>query len=298
MFSDITEGERSKAFSNVNAIAGLQSSKQYRNMMLMAGFCDIEDVDMSTHLRTNFSKMLKQLLKHCDLEKERVAKFAESLRFRLQNPDVISWNFFWAKKRDSPKRIFCSAKIERSWFSNMPWCAITHAKEDRPLSKEEFQAAVARYRDSLDGISVTIADRPEGIPAKALATMSTGTDHLSGLDEAVKWCTTPKAIAPCVAEYLLATTICATRRIGLVPDGQDKCTKPWSFRQNCHGKALSETKIGVIGMGTIAREFAKKLQGMCNDIRFTTRSSKPPSTPVPGATHCADLSKYDLHSKP
>ena len=73
----------------------------------------------------------------------------------------------------------------------MPWCAITHACTDRPLSAEELRAAVAaRGGDGLDGLIVTIADQPEGKPARALATMSTGTDHLSGLDDSVAWCST------------------------------------------------------------------------------------------------------------
>lgn len=145
VFSDITEGKRSGAFSNggcngssirflcfmfyertlneiktaVNAVSGLLPSQQYRDMMMKAGFCQIESVDMSHHLAVNFSKMLKQLLKHCDLGEKRVSDFAESLRFRLANTDVISWNFFWATKREKACRIFCSAKLEREWFANV-----------------------------------------------------------------------------------------------------------------------------------------------------------------------------------
>ena len=60
-----------------------------------------------------------RLLHHCDVGQKRVADFAESLRFRLANPDVISWGFFWATKRISACRIFCSAKLERDWFANV-----------------------------------------------------------------------------------------------------------------------------------------------------------------------------------
>ena len=103
----------------VNAVSGLLPSQQYREMMLKAGFCQIESADMSHHLAVNFSKMLQQLLQHCDLGEKRVSDFAKSLRFRLANADVISWNFFWATKRENACRIFCSARLEREWFANV-----------------------------------------------------------------------------------------------------------------------------------------------------------------------------------
>ena len=288
VFSDILLGDGSQSFNDVNAVSGLATAKSMKTMMACAGFHKIIHDDKSSHLKTNFRKMLAQIENNLDESVPRVKEFANSLRKRLQS-SAINWGFFWAEKRLQPLAIYVTARIEREWVSTMPCFHIDFNPKDAVLSASALASKYGKY----DSIICTIKDKLEGTPcrAKAIATMSTGLDHLSRLDKSIKVCNTPNSIVPPVVDYVIGGMISMSRRMDIAKK------EAWSYRTNCHGRSIENSSIGIVGMGKIAQLLVKRLQGGWPGCSIEYHCRSGPKEGV-NATFCGNfenmLSKCDI----
>jgi hypothetical protein len=253
VFSDITAGATQMTFNNVNAVSGLTPAAEYESMLHRCGFHSLEREDYSRFLHTNFSKMLNQIETQLDESVKRVKDFADSLRTRLRS-NAIDWNFFWATKRPAPKRVFCSARIDRNWVDKMPAFQISWNNTDKCLTPEELSQCAGFF----DGAILTFKDKPKGLYAPVVATLSSGTEHLKGLADFVEVVNAPEAIAESCAEYVLAMALSANRGLVGVSSKASNATSDWNYRANCEGKTLQNMHVGIVGMGRIGALVATK----------------------------------------
>ena len=93
LLADNATKEQIKAFSSVNALPNLGKESAYIQNLKHAGFESVEVEDWTLHLKTNFKKMLHQiitgkqwLLEH-NIPEELISKFAEALKQRIAWPD-------------------------------------------------------------------------------------------------------------------------------------------------------------------------------------------------------------------
>jgi lactate dehydrogenase-like 2-hydroxyacid dehydrogenase len=79
-----------------------------------------------------------------------------------------------------------------------------------------------------------------------------------------------------VADYALGLLILGMRRLDrhLHQTGSPPDPQPWYFLGNLHGKTLVDSCVGIVGMGRIGKEVARRLTGFNTQIKYYSRNEK------------------------
>ena len=134
---------------------------------------------------------------------------------------------------------------------------------------EGAEAVFATAFDDMD--AAFVRDLPETV--KLIASIGVGVDHID-LEEAKKLgiavSNTPEVTTACLADTTMGLIIAACRRfregldIALTGEGRGMLT-PESWGQRVTGRTL-----GIVGMGNVGKEVAKRAQGFDLNIIYTT----------------------------
>ncbi len=139
------------------------------------------------------------------------------------------------------------------------------------------QGAEAVFATAFDDMDAQfIRDLPESV--KLIASIGVGVDHID-LDaakaRALMVSNTPEVTTACLADTTLGLIIAACRRfregldIARTGEGRGMLT-PETWGQRVTGRTL-----GIIGMGNVGRQVAKRAQGFDLDIIYTTPRPSP-----------------------
>ena len=149
--------------------------------------------------------------------------------------------------------------------------------------QEHSAVLVSATRDRLD--AALIARLPDCV--RAIATYSVGHDHidlLAARAREIAVFSTPDVLSSACAEVGLLLLLGASRRVtesvDLLRSGN---WKGWTPNQ-LNGTGLSGKVLGILGMGRIGREIARRARGFDMKIHYANRSQLPPDQEL-GATY-------------
>ena len=149
--------------------------------------------------------------------------------------------------------------------------------------QEHSAVLVSATRDRLD--AALIARLPDCV--RAIATYSVGHDHidlLAARAREIAVFSTPDVLSSACAEVGLLLLLGAARRVtesvDLLRSGN---WKGWTPNQ-LNGTGLSGKVLGILGMGRIGREIARRARGFDMKIHYANRSQLPPDQEL-GATY-------------
>ena len=101
LLAETASEEQIKAFSSVNAVQSLENESQYTEKLKAAGFENITVEDWTPNLKTNFEKMLNQIvtgremLLENNVPEELISGFAEALKKRISwSTSPMEWKAF------------------------------------------------------------------------------------------------------------------------------------------------------------------------------------------------------------
>ena len=183
------------------------------------------------------------------------------------------------------KKIFITADVPERILKNLSKdFHVDVFSESRPMSEQElirclecerYDAVVCTFKDKINQRLLDAA----GDRLKVIATLSAGMDHI---DEracrkaGVEVRNVPAATTDAVADYALALLLIGIRRLDNhiqdeLPVGE---TESWHFMGNLQGRALSDLKVGIVGMGKIGTEIGRRLNGFGTAINYFSRTRK------------------------
>lgn len=168
--------------------------------------------------------------------------------------------------------------------------------EDRTLSAEELQRAVAAHRpevmlvmamDRMD--AACIAALPDTV--QVLATLSVGHDHIdlaAARDRGIAVIHTPDILSDAVSEIAILLMLCAARR---AQEGErmiyDRTWTGWSPTQLL-GRDVTGARLGVLGMGRIGRTIARRAAAAFDmPVHYHNRSRLAPEIEAGAQYHPA-----------
>lgn len=168
-------------------------------------------------------------------------------------------------------------------------CDLEVWPDDRPMTPEELRASVATahglvHSPATDRVdAAVIAAAPH---LKVISGFGVGYDNVdvaAATARGIRVCNTPGVLASAVADQAFALLLAVARRIPesrqFVLDGK---WKHWHPRLLV-GRAVGGATLGIVGMGGIGSEVARRGAGFGMRILYASRSRKPEIEAATGA---------------
>ncbi|MEG1498685.1 MAG: NAD(P)-dependent oxidoreductase [Bacteroidales bacterium] len=180
-------------------------------------------------------------------------------------------------------KILVVYNIPKAPFTNLPndWL-ITFPQEGKEcFEKEEIIALLPEYDVLLSIFSKTVDQEmiDAGKKLKIISNFGVGFNNIDiayARSKNISVCNTPASVANPTAEHAMALMLCCARRIGEL-NIKIRLQKEslWGTMRNL-GHTLENKTLGIIGMGRIGKNLAKKAEAFGMKIIYTTKESEVP----------------------
>jgi lactate dehydrogenase-like 2-hydroxyacid dehydrogenase/ubiquinone/menaquinone biosynthesis C-methylase UbiE len=263
MAGPTTTDEQVEQFAQDNAIPDLLRPEQAMEAMQQAGWKDVHCRNVTTDMRISFQLMLQKVLASLETHKhdrDLLEQYCQQIQRRIDQIDrgFIQWCVFYARK-PVVLQLLCQPPLPLVNTSEM-----IVVKED-----DSTQPSVV----VVDILTPMPRSKIEALPSSVslLITMSAGLDHID-----VKACHERNisvqqagrhSITSHVAQYALAFILLGLRD-ALSQQGVPFPSPGWNLTWNIPGKPLEESRIALIGMGTIAKELVRQVRCLAPDTEI------------------------------
>lgn len=179
-------------------------------------------------------------------------------------------------------KILIAHQIPRSPFANMPadW-TLTFPDEDQiRFSDEEltrripgYDALISFFTDPLPNAVIDAADR-----LKIISNFGAGFNNIDisyARKKNIAVTNTPKAVCNPTAEHAMALMLAVSRRIGEM-NIKIRLQKEALWKTNTLGHTLEGKTLGIVGMGRIGQNLAKKAEVFGMKILYCNRNTEVP----------------------
>jgi glyoxylate reductase len=167
---------------------------------------------------------------------------------------------------------------------------VTYWPEDSPMPREELLAAV----ETADGILSHPASRfdrellDRAPRLKVISNIAVGYDNVdvaACTERGIAVCNTPGVLTDATADLTLALMLAVSRRVAEA----DRFTRSGAWRYWTPtlllGQDLSESTVGIVGMGRIGEEVARRVKAFRSRILYHNRHRRPEVEAELGATY-------------
>lgn len=179
-------------------------------------------------------------------------------------------------------KILIAHQIPRSPFANMPadW-TLTFPSEDKTRFSDEelvklvpgYDALISFFTDPLPNAVIDAADR-----LKIISNFGAGFNNIDivyARSKNIAVTNTPKAVCNPTAEHAMALMLAVSRRIGEM-NIKIRLQKEALWKTNTLGHTLEGKTLGIIGMGRIGQNLAKKAEAFGMKIIYCNRHTEVP----------------------
>ena len=265
--NDITDDEL-HSFGETNTVKDWATPSAVCKTMKSVGWCNVEFVDMSSHIKISFKRML-----------DKVDEMIENPTDPLLNIKLLNTYKINLTRRigQMDRKVFrWGIVIARKPYS----CLFLTQPPVNPDKNEMMNYSCSESNDAevefgVDVVAVTIKDkmprsRIDTLPktTRLIVAMSAGLDHIDQAAAEEKGIVVAQAarepIVKSVADYLLSTIVFGLRN-GFQNCGVPFPGKSWDLSWNSDGIDLHKSKIGFVGMGMIAKETVRRIRNLSHE---------------------------------
>lgn len=260
---DLTQEEQQK-FTESNVLNDWLTPAENVQVCRNAGWKQVEFVDLTTDMRISFQLMLKKvnyILEHThahisNMSRVLLMNYSKKIKERLVQIDrgVFKWAVIHARK---PVQLNLACKPPVPFINTSDLILEKKEQEDTSIVVVDILHKMPREK---------IEKLPKSV--SLLITLSAGLDHIDTAACAERGIVVKQsgrdAITSHVVEYALAFIILGLRD-ALNQSGLPFPSSGWDLNWNCEGIPLTNAKIAIIGMGTIATQLVSRIRAIAPD---------------------------------
>jgi lactate dehydrogenase-like 2-hydroxyacid dehydrogenase/predicted O-methyltransferase YrrM len=259
MAGPMTTNEQVEQLSRDNAISNLMRPHETVQAMQEAGWKDVHSINVTNDMRISFQLMLQKV--HASLEthqqdRDLLELYRQQIQTRIDQIDrgIIQWCVFHGRK-PVVLQMLCRPPFP---LVNTSELIVVKEQDNDPTSQDPSIVVV-------DILTPMPRAKVEALPSSVslLITMSAGLDHIDMAACHERNITVQqagrRAITSHVAQYGLALIVLGLRD-ALSQQQVPFPSQGWNLTWNIPGKPLEESKIALIGMGTIAKELVRQIR--------------------------------------
>ncbi|MGB3509776.1 MAG: NAD(P)-dependent oxidoreductase [Microcoleaceae cyanobacterium] len=181
------------------------------------------------------------------------------------------------------KNIFVTAEIpQKSLKILQDKYQVDIFSEQRQMSQEELYSALSKKR--YDALICTYLDRitkplleTVGQHLSTIGTLSKGTNHIDRVtsqQKGIEVLNVDGVTTDAVADYVVCLVLLGIRRLDKYLNPAKNHQQQWYFMGNLEGTTLSESTIGIFGMGKIGTEVCRRISAFKAKVCYCSRTQK------------------------